>query len=66
MTRYTCRVLEQGLLFVDAEVRYRFEDGSWYRLELRMLHNDPAIRVTEEADFEEVGDPREPRVAFSL
>ena len=51
VTGYTCRITEQGPLFVEATVRYTFTHGGWYEFTARVLAGDPAVRVDEQFDM---------------
>jgi len=66
VTSYTCRVTEQGPLFVEATVRYTFTSGGWYQCTARVLAGDPAVRMDEQFDMGEPGPMWDHRVMFSL
>ena len=51
---YTCRIIEHGLLFTDVRLSYRFEGNRYYRMTVRMLPGDPAVRIDEQCDFRRV------------
>lgn len=66
VTSYTCELLEQGPLFVEARVRYAFDHGGFYQATLRVFDRDPAVEVDEQFDLERIGDAYEWQVVFSL
>ena len=51
VTGYSSRVVEQGPLFVEARIEFRFEGGGAYRLTARLLAHDPVIRLDEQVDL---------------
>lgn len=61
-----CTLVEKGPLFAEAVVDYEFEDDRFYRLRVRVLAEDPAIRVDEQFDFDLVGNPTQWRLEVSL
>jgi len=60
VTGYTCRVTERGPLFVEAVVRFTFDNGGYYRLTARVLTGDPAIRIDEQMDVGSSTPPGHP------
>src|SRR5690606_12095552 len=54
---YTSRVTEQGQMFVEAQVNYELADGAFYRMTVRMLRDDSAIRMDEQWDLKRTGPP---------
>jgi hypothetical protein len=54
-TGYTCRISEQGPLFIEAVIRYDFAGGGWYQFSVRLLAGDPAVRLDEQFDLGEPG-----------
>lgn len=65
ITSYECRVVEQGPLFVDAEVHYTLDNGGWYAFRVRLAAGDAAARIDEQFDMQRIAPP-DWRVAFSL
>jgi len=63
---YTCRITEQGPLFIEAAVRYTFTQGGWYELTARVLTGDPAVRIDEQFDMGPPGSMWDYRVMISL
>ncbi len=53
----TTTIIEEGLLFVEAEVVYECENNEYYKLTARVIDNDPAIRIKEDSDFKRVNGP---------
>ena len=66
LTGYTCRIREQGPLFVEATVRCTFSPGGWYELTARVLAGDPAIRMDEQFDLGPPGSMWDYRLMVSL
>ncbi|HOW64575.1 MAG TPA: hypothetical protein P5186_18960 [Candidatus Paceibacterota bacterium] len=66
VTGYTCRITEQGPLFVEAVVRYSFNQGGWYELTARVLAGDPAVRIDEQFDLGSPGSMWDYRIMISL
>jgi hypothetical protein len=66
VTGYTCEVTEQGVLFVEARVRYTFDNGGDYQFMTRLLANDPAVRIDEQFDMRCTGDSFMWRMVVSL
>ncbi|HOS42991.1 MAG TPA: hypothetical protein PK794_04800, partial [Armatimonadota bacterium] len=66
VTGYTCAVREQGPLFAEARVQYRFDNGGYYQCTLRLQAGDPAVRVDEQSDLTIHGDEYALRAIFSL
>jgi hypothetical protein len=63
---YTCRITEQGPLFVEAAIRYTFTHGGWYEFTARVLAGDPAVRVDEQFDMGAPGSMWDYRMMVSL
>ncbi|MCL4205924.1 MAG: hypothetical protein KJ000_25860 [Pirellulaceae bacterium] len=51
VTGYETRVTEQGPLFAEATIRFEFDNGGDYRMTVRALAGDPALRVDELVDL---------------
>ena len=51
VTGYETRVTEQGPLFVEATIRFAFDNGGYYQMTVRALAGDPALRVDEVMDL---------------
>jgi hypothetical protein len=67
VTALTCRVTEQGPLFVEAVVRYTFAGGGFYQLTARLQANDPAGRIDEQMDLGATFPPKQSlRMVLSL
>jgi len=66
VTRYSSRIVEQGPLFVDVQVHYELENDAYYQFNLRMLVDDPALRIDEQMDFQRVGNMWDWRGAFNF
>ena len=66
VTSYTCRITEQGPLFVEAKVRYAFTSGGWYEFTARVLAGDPAVRIDEQFDMGSAGSMWDYRLMISL
>lgn len=66
VTGYTCRITEQGPLFVEASIRYIFSHGGWYEFTARMLNGDPAVRIDEQFDMGAPGSMWDYRLMVSL
>ena len=47
VTGYETRITEQGPLFADAKVRFSFDNGGFYEMTVRVLTDDPALRIDE-------------------
>ena len=60
------RVVEQGPLFVDATVRYAFDNGGFYQFGVRVQSGDAVVRIDEQSDSKIVGDMWRWQVIFSL
>lgn len=69
------RITEQGPLFVEATIRYRFtEPGdaaatgepAWYGCTVRLLADDPAARIDEQFDMQSAGSMWDYRLMVSL
>jgi len=63
---YECRITEQGPLFVEATVRYTFNNGGWYRFTARVLAGDAAVRIDEQFDTGAPGSMWDWRLMVSL
>lgn len=59
-TGYTCEVTEKGPLFVEARVRFRFDNGGYYELSARVLAGDPAVRIDEVMDLKSTCPAKDP------
>ncbi|MHB9131770.1 MAG: hypothetical protein ACYDBB_11860 [Armatimonadota bacterium] len=66
VTAYSCQVLENGPLFIEARIRYTFDNGGFYQLTARVLDGDPAIQLDEQYDLKRVGDPFTWQVVYGL
>ena len=66
MLSYECNVSEQGPLFVEARIRYTFNNDGWYAFTARLLAGDPAIRIDEQCDTKQIGSGWTWRVVMSL
>ena len=66
VTGYTCRITEQGPLFVEAVARYTFTGGGWYEFTARVLAGDPAVRIDEQFDMGTPGSMWDFRMMVSL
>ncbi|MBS3763314.1 MAG: hypothetical protein KGZ25_08440, partial [Planctomycetes bacterium] len=63
---YQCNLTEKGPLFVEAEIRYSFTNGGYYKFRARILANDPAVRVDEQSDMGRTGSGYSWRLVTSL
>ncbi len=63
---YTCELTEQGPLFVEARVRYAFDNGGFYQVTIRMFDDDPSIEVDEQYDLNRIGDAYHWQVVYGL
>jgi hypothetical protein len=63
---YTCQVTEQGPLFTEAVIRYTFDADRYYAMTVRLLANDPAVRVDEQFDMRRTMSPMAWQVVVSL
>jgi len=72
---WEARITEQGPLFVEATIRYRFtEPGgaaatgepAWYACTVRLLADDPAVRIDEQFDMQSAGSMWDYRLMVSL
>jgi hypothetical protein len=66
VTGYTCRIIEEGPLFVETKIRYTLTNSGWYELTARVLADDRAIRIDEQFDMGEPGSMWDYRVMISL
>lgn len=66
VTQIESRVSNNGPLFVEGQVTYRFEGGGWYTLTARVLAGDPAVRIDEQADLGMTGSFSAVQVVFDL
>jgi hypothetical protein len=66
VTGYTCRLLEHGPLFLEARVRYSFDNGGFYQVTARILDGDPAIQMDEQFDLQRVGKAYQWQVVYGL
>jgi hypothetical protein len=66
VTGYTCRITEQGPLFVEAVIRYTFTGGGWYECTARVLAGDQAVRIDEQFDMGTPGSMWDFRMMVSL
>jgi hypothetical protein len=66
VTGYSCRITEHGLLFVEMAIRYTFSQAGWYGFTVRMLKDDPAVRIDEQFDMGAPGSMRDFGLAVSL
>ena len=66
VTSCACELTEQGLLFVEARVRYAFEHGGFYEVTFRVLDSDPAIQVDEQFDLKRIGTAYDWQVVYRL
>ena len=51
VTGYETRVTEQGPLFVEATIRFAFDNGGYYQMTVQALAGDPALRIDELLDL---------------
>ncbi len=66
LTRMRCDAIEQGLLFVEARVRYDFQPTSWYEMTVRLCADDSVIEIDEQFDFKRTGNGWSQRLVVSL
>jgi len=66
VTGYACEVTEKGPLFVDARIRYSFDNGGFYQMTARVLAGDPAARIDEQFDMGRLGSGYTWRLVISL
>ena len=66
MTGYQAEITEQGPLFVEARIRFTFDQDRYYQLTARVLANDPAIRIDEIMDFRTNCPPDDPLYVVML
>jgi len=66
VTQYASEVTEQGALFVEAAVRYRFDNDGFYRMTARVMADDPAVRIDEQFDPRRTGSGATWRLVVSL
>ncbi len=60
VTGYETAVTEQGPLFIEAHIRFTFTNGGYYQMTVRVLTDDPAIRVDEMMDLITTSSPDNP------
>jgi hypothetical protein len=66
VTSYSCELTEQGPLFVEARVRYAFDNGGFYQVTIRVFDSDPAIELDEQFDLKRIGDAYHWQVVYGL
>ena len=60
VTGYETSVTERGPLFTEAKIRFTFTNGGYYQMVVRLLANDPAVRVDETMDMITTAEPDDP------
>ena len=56
VTGYDCRIVEQGPLFVEAVVEYKFDNGGYYRFIARAIVGEPMVRIDEQYDLKHIDE----------
>ncbi|MCU0982654.1 MAG: hypothetical protein MUF25_26135, partial [Pirellulaceae bacterium] len=51
VTGYETHVTEQGSLFVEATIRFAFDNGGYYQMTVQAIAGDPALRIDEVMDL---------------
>lgn len=63
---YSCEVTERGPLFVEARIRYKFDEERFYQFTIRLLDGDPTARVDEQYDMRQTASAFKWQVVMSL
>jgi hypothetical protein len=59
-------ITERGPLFVEATVRYELADGAWYACTVRLVKDDPFVRIGEAMDLGRIGSGAQWRLVVSV